>query len=560
MKSRLPLSLFFLLTLVTNSGAAQTPKTAPARKQDQCKIAGMVVKFGGSEPLRKAKVRLANADDGDHTVSIVTDGGGHFELKGIDPGRYHLTVSRAGFVTQEYGQKKPDDVGAMLTLRPGQEMKDLLFRLIPSGVIAGRILDEDGEPLAEVMVSALRQVYLEGKRSLSTDTSAQTNDLGEYRLFGLAPGRYFITANFSRWGRFSRGEEADDASASQEGYAKMYYPGTPDSAKAISVTVKPGDEIPSVDILMRQVPVYRVRGHVYNQVTHKPGTGTNLMLMPKAKSREWDFSGKETNVQKKDGSFEIVEVLPGSYFLIAFWFDEGKPYSTRMPIDVGNADIEGLSVIIAPGVNINGRVIWDGPPSLEGDELTVGATPTDFAFAFNEPSRVSQTGSFTLKDLGEGIYHANVAGESKNCYIKEIRYGGSSAFEDGFMVTKGTPAELEIVISSRGARVQGTITDEDGLPAAGVWVVLIPEASRRSQSRLYKTANTDQYGHYDLRGIAPGEYKIFSWERVETGAWEDAEFLKPFEVKGETISVQEGAEKAINLTAIRTKSPDSAKQ
>jgi hypothetical protein len=156
-----------------------------------------------------------------------------------------------------------------------------------------------------------------------------------------------------------------------------------------------------------------------------------------------------------------------------------------------------------------------------------------------------------LRDIGDGNYHVEVDGQSKDCYIKDIRYGPSDGLDDGFTVSKGAPANLEITISSRGARLQGTASDADGLPAAGVWVVLVPSAPHRSHHRLYKSLTTDQYGHFDLRGIAPGDYKLFSWNQVEDGAWEDADFLKPFEEKGEKVTVQEGDAKSVNLTTIK---------
>ena len=104
---------------------AQGPGSSTSVKVDECKLSGMVVKLAGSEPLRKAKVQLLSIDDRTHSVSVITDAGGRFTLKGIEPGRYKLNVSRAGFVSQEYGQRKPDDPGAILTLRqralPGPE-------------------------------------------------------------------------------------------------------------------------------------------------------------------------------------------------------------------------------------------------------------------------------------------------------------------------------------------------------------------------------------------------------------------------------------------------------
>lgn len=536
---------------------AQVPQTGPTPKKDECRIAGMIVSLAGGEPLRKARIQLQSSDDQTRSLSTITDAGGRFELKGIEPGRYRLRVSRHGFVVQEYGQRNPDDPGTVLTLRPSQDLKDLVFRMIPSGVIAGRILDEDGDPLPSVMVDALRQVYSEGKRNLAVAGRVETNDLGEFRLFGLAPGRYFVSAVYPRSSRFVGEADTESADVHPEGYAKMYYPGTADPGKAASITIRSGEEIPSNDILMRQVLVYRVRGRVYNQVTQRPGIGTNILLVPKTRGRQWEFMDQQVGVQKSDGSFDVPDVLPGSYVLVAFWLGDGKFYTTRMPLEVGGADLEGLIVTIAPGASINGRIIWDGQRRLEKDSLNVMLEYEDVDFGPAGRARVTQGDLFTLKDIGIGNYRVNVSGQSKDSYVKEVRYGESSVLKDGLTVAHGDSASLEITLSSRGARVEGTVADEDGLPAAGVWVVLVPDMARRTQYHLYMKQSTDQYGRFLLQGIAPGDYKLFSWKEVEADAWEDPDFLAPFERKGEEISVHEGDQKNVNLVTIETKMGDA---
>jgi Carboxypeptidase regulatory-like domain len=562
MKPLAPLTVIALGLLLTSILVAQSPapkSSNTVKKEDQCSIAGTVVKPAGGEPLRKARITLRSVNDRTPSISTSTDSGGRFELKRLDPGGYNLTVSRVGFVIFQYGQRKPGDPGATLTLRPRQNITDLVFRLIPSAVISGRILDEDGEPLPSVTVSAWREAYQEGRRNLSMFTTADTNDLGEYRLYGLPPGRCVISAVHRDWDRIGeQTADSDDPASSSQGYAKMYYPGTPDSAKANPIVFKSGEEIPSIEMLMRQVPVYRIRGHVFNQITHKPGVGTNILLTPRTTHPEWD-SEQYAIIQKPDGSFEIPEVLPGSYILTTLWLDEGKVYSSRMPVDVGNANVEGLAVTISAGTDINGRVVWDGRPILEKDELIVSPEPKDAGRIFGGSARVNPDNSFTLKDVGDGAYTADVGGESKDCYIKDITYVGNSVLDDGFTVVRGSPAFLEITISSRGARVQGAVTGEDGLPASGVWVALVPDAAHASQHRLYKQQTTDQYGHFDLRGIAPGDYTLFSWDEVEEGAWEDPDFLKPFEDKAQAVTVQAGDTKSFNIVAIKTAQAEAQK-
>src|SRR5215472_6642692 len=455
----LPVLLF---SAVAVSAQTSSPKPLPNAKSEELSVSGMVVRLAGGEPLKGASVQLQNLENRPQTISTVTDAGGSFEIKGIDPGRYRLSVSRNGFVPQEYGQRKPDDPGAILSLRPAQNLKDLLFRLVPSAVIAGRVINEDGEPLPWVQVGALREVYSRGKKSLSSETTVSTNDLGEYRLFGLRPGRYFVRADYKPNEHvIGRDETERIGGAAQQGNVPMYYPGTSDPARASTLSVKAGEEIPGLEILIRQVPTFTVRGRIYNLVSRGSTAAYTLTLVPSESSQWFTLPERDTLADAPDGSFVIRDVLPGSYTLMAFWSDEARKYQAFQKLEVGKADVDGANLTIAQGKTLSGHVTWDGRPSLDADFLVVFLRGADRSYGFSQRARVSATGLFALNDIFDGSYRLAIAGQSKDCYLKEVRYGAADGLADGFNVSRGTNASLEVTISSRGARIGGSVKDKD---------------------------------------------------------------------------------------------------
>jgi hypothetical protein len=550
-------ALFALLGLLAASSSAaqaRNPSTDPA-KPAVCSVSGLVVKLEGSAPLPSSTVRLQSVDDHTRTFSGVTDLGGRFEVKGIEPGRYRLRVIRNGYVTQEYGQRTPNDPGAILALSPGQDLKDLLFRLVPSAVISGRVQNENGDPLPWVRVSALRATYARGKRTLSSEVTVVSDDLGEYRLFGLRPGRYFVSAIYRPGQRLEPGEDDEDAAdAGKSGYVPTYYPNNTDPAKGIAITIKTGEEVSSTDFLLEPTTVYSIRGHVNYFAARRNAANVILALEPRSTGLGWSLPPRQSLVDKPDGAFEIQNVLPGSYTLTAFWFDDGRRYQARQSVDITNIDAEGLQLNLLPGMDIRGVINWDPRPSLDKDPLTISVRPVGTAFAYGAQARVATNGVFSLRDVTEGLYRLTTSGQSQDCYLKSIRYAGMEVSDDEFNVIRGTQATLEVIISSRGAHIQGMVTDADGLPAVGVWVALVPDDAHLNEFHLFKQRTTDQYGRYDIRGIAPGDYKLFSWEQVEQNAWEDPDFLKQFGSKGQSISLQEGDGKSMDLVAIRSAS------
>lgn len=333
----------------------------------------------------------------------------------------------------------------------------------------------------------------------------------------------------------------------------MYCPGTPDPSRASTLAVKAGEEIPGLEILMRPVPAFTVRGRIYNLVSRLSTAPYTVTLVPSESSQWFSLPERDTLAEAPDGSFVIRDVLPGSYTLIAFWSDEGRMYHAFQKLEVGNADVDGANLTIAQGTRLSGQVTWEGAKSLDADFLTVFLRGAERSYGFSQPARVSATGSFALNDISDGRYRLAIAGRGKDCYLKEVRYGAADGLADGFNVSRGTNASLEVTIGSRGARMQGSVSDRDNRPVRDVWVVLLPVGEPRAEDGLSQKLATDQYGQFLLRGIPPGEYQLFCWDEVEDGAWEDPDFLKAFENQGRKVSLKAADSQTVDIVVIETK-------
>jgi carboxypeptidase family protein len=546
------LVLFWAAALQAQTPSA--PATRPSSADETCVVSGIVITKADSSPLKGATVRLWNDEDNEHTIAAKSGADGRFELKNIPAGKYRLRVSRNGYFDAQYGQTKPSEPGATFSLRPGQHMTDLVFKLGRAGVISGRIFDEDGEPMAGVSVIVLRNSYQNGRQELDAVFQSESNDLGEFRLYGLSPGRYYVSAQDPAWNHVVGEPEfsGETKAGGEKGYSKLYYPNALDPGKASPLTVKEGEEIPSIDFLMKEIAVYRIRGRIVNLVTKHGMRNTQVQVLRRNGSADW-MGFSDNNSPKPDGAFDIPQIAPGEYTVSAMLFDEGKIYTALQDVDVVSADIDGLLLTVTAGITIPGRVNWDGKPSLARDDVWISLDSVQAKFGIgSKRANIDDNWQFTLKEVADGTYKVALTGLSRDCYIKEVRFG-DSAVPDTEIHVKGAGGDLEISVSSQGSRVDGTILNSESLPAPGVWVVVVPEESKRKFLRLYKSALTDQYGHFEIRGLAPGNYKLFSWQGVERNAWQDPEFLKDYESKGEAIEVKDRDEKSIDLKLIQAK-------
>jgi hypothetical protein len=553
--------LAFLLGEMCCAQAPAAPQNNNHAGDETCTVSGMVVRAQDSAPLKNATVYLANDADREHRIATKTSADGRFALKNVPPGQYKLRVSRNGYVEQELNQKKPGDPGATFTLRAGQRISDLVFKLALAAVITGKVFDEDGEPMVGVSVLATRRNFTNGRKGFRPANESITDDLGEFRLFGLAPGRYYISAQLSAWDHVVGDPEfsGSDKNTGEKGYTKVYYPSALEVAKASSIYVKEGEEVPSIDVFMKEVTVYTVRGKVQYLFPHKGTSNTRIMITRRSQSPGWEIVGEQT--PKADGSFQIPELAPGEYTVNAFYFEQDKFYSTQEDLDVLNADVDGLMLSLAQGTDIPGHLLWDGKPSLEGERVSIFLSREESEeYGRGGWAQVEENNQFTMKEVSQGTFRINVNGISKDCYVKDVHFGETPLPDHLLHVKRGLVGSLEITLSSKGARIQGMVTNSESTPVAGVWVVAVPEESKRSLRELFKSVTSDQYGRYDLRGLAPGKYAVFSWDGVEREEWEDPDFLKTNGTKGLAIEVLDTDTKSADLQLIELKSTATASE
>ena len=532
------LPLLFLFAAFPQQITKQNPT-------DLCTIQGVVVKVGTAQPLRKAVIAAYPSDAHSEGRTAMTDAIGRFELKGLAPGAYFLSAQHNGFVTQRYGQRTLDGPGKVLTLSPAQKVSGITFQMVPTVSITGRVYDEDGEPMLGVQVMAMNYVYVDGKRQLQNNSAVQTNDLGEYRLFGLSPGKYIVKASLLT---------DSENLTSEQGNVPIYYPGVPDADRAAPISLSGGDEFSGADISLRPVHAVSVSGQVV--LAGCSGTASFGVVFLGWQNSNTSFPVQTCVVNAMTQlAFELHNLTPGSYNLYAVLQRAPNKCVGHQPLEVGDNDIDGVTLTATRGVEIKGRLRVEGQLESNPASLVVGLTPkrTDEPSGGATSGVVKPDGSFLLKDAYDGDSEINVETLPENYFVKSARMDGVDVLEAGITVdAKHTPELLEIVVSANGATVDGLIS-KDRHPFQGGTVALVPDPPHRGEKRLYKSTITNQNGHFTLQGIPPGAYKVFAWETIEPGTYTSPEFLQPYENLGESVHITEGSRNSVKVDLIPAK-------
>jgi hypothetical protein len=523
-----------------------------AAPEEVSTIEGRVLHAATGEPLAKAYLLLMRIDnsaasfDWERSYSASSDSNGKFTIRSIERGKYRLRASRNGFLTLQYGARYSLRQGTVLDLERAQEMTDIEIRLTPHGVISGRVLDVDGEPLAGVHVQLLRRQYVNGSRTLATAVSATTNDLGEYRWAGLTAGRYYIWAD--------RRAERTPLSTDSEEYVPLYYPGAIDAGGASPLDLTAGAQARAADLMLRKVRTATVKGKVVIELPDAAGV-RSVSLNPRAGHNTggtwFRFYGAKVSAA---GEFEIRGVPPGSYSLQAETAKAGKLYGSQMPLDVAEANIEGIVLTIGNPVSFTGRIRVEGETTqdLRTAHIRLRGGQLAGALLLEGNYRIAEDRTFRIEDLQPGRYGVVVEGLPDGFYTKSVRAGEVDVTYSGVDLTGAAVGQVEVVVSPKAGIVSGVAQSVDtNRAAAGATVVLVPKEKERSTiADLYRQTTTDQNGGFTFRSVVPGEYQVYAWEDVERSAWLDPDFVKTAEGKGEPVTLPEMGVASVRVRVI----------
>ena len=516
-------------------------------------LKGQVLAGGSGSPVRRAQVRAMSMEGRGGGVTS-TDAEGRYEIKELPTGRYNVTAMKGGFVMGQFGQRRPGEPGTPIDLSDGQTAEKVNFVLSRGSVIAGRIVDDGGEPVSATQVAAVRYQFISGSRRLvpaggegSTD---RTDDQGNFRLFGLPPGDYYISANNRQNMMMMPGMNNTES----EAFAPTYFPGTPNVSEATRVTVKAAQEMTGANFALIVARMARVRGRAINS-RGEAVTGAMMMMM----SDEPMMMSMNMNnaMVAGDGTFQFANIPPGRYNLQVR--PSGMPSPTSefatMKVVVGNDDIDNLILSTSVGATARGVVRTDdgSVPTFRADQVSIFPSPADPSPMMVNPgqNRINEDFTFELTGLSDRrLLRANV-GQNLGWYLKAVMLDGDDVTDSGVEFTPGRSYDgLQIVFSQKTTDLSGLVIDDRGKPVLDATVVIFPANKDRwtYSSRYVRSLRPDTNGKYNIKSLPASEdYLIIAVQNLESGQGSDPDFLARAREEAQSFTLNDGETKAVDI-------------
>jgi hypothetical protein len=453
-----------------------------------------------------------------------TDAEGGFRFDHLPAGQYTAMAERNGYVSTSASK-----ISCGTT--------DVTLKMLPQGMIYGRVIDDDGESFGHATVSVYSRMWIRGQRQLQVIQNSSAQADGSFVLGNLAPGNYYLSAR------------GNTRAPNGEAFVENFFPNSPDALAAAPVSVASGADVSGLELRVRSAKVYSIRGKAINQ-SGEPVNGVPLMLMHIGGQNR----GAMSNAGTSHGVFEFQNVAPGTYAIQSLgsrMMDGSGPASltANLPVTVGDGDIDGLQVTLIPGSEITGSVKLDD--ALFSQENVSVSLQTENGAGVDYNAQVKQ-GALIWRNVGPGVYRVQVQNLPGGYYVKSIRFGGRDLVRRELDVSAGGGGALEIVLSAKPASISGTARNADGDPVpdatVNVWTKDDPEIH---------AARTDASGHFTTQNLAPGEYRVIAWESIDRGVIENPAFRASFESQASVVTLQEGSQETADLKVVSKAASDA---
>jgi hypothetical protein len=525
---------------------ASSVQSTTARAQGKGSIGGTVTGEPDGGALARARVLLRSAALAQPRVTL-TDAKGGFRFDALPAGDYEVTVQRSGWVLP-FASGGPAR-GMAVRLGDGEARSGLALVLQRAATIPGRILDEDGTPAASIEVDALSLRAGDGA-PLAPAASARTDDRGEFRITGLPAGQYFLVArdpSFTNVG--------DETGVLR--YAPTYHPGVFSTGEAEPVSVSAGRESPRVEFRLRIVRPARVSGSIATP-DRRPLLSGAVLLIARDSALNLPLPADDVEFLP-NGRFSLRNVPPGRYQIRAraeIDPDEVMWFST-FTLTVEERDVDGVSMLLAPGASAAGRVDWDRRPGAArptGPGIRVRAPFADgTSFGDSLTGQVGDGGNFQIRGVMTGSHYFGIEGLPSPWALTSVVWRGRNILDQPTSVAEGERLhDLRLVASPAVAELQGMVRDREGRPSGDVLVVTAapPPALMSTANPRFRTIRTDSAGRYRLSGLPAGDYRVAALAGTDELLAQRREWLGRVSARGAAVSVPREGVTTLDLTAL----------
>jgi hypothetical protein len=558
-----------ILCLLASSGAAaqvvardRPPTTAVAAGTGA--LSGRVISTEGA-PVRRAQIQLTSIE-GRVRKAATTDSDGRYSFTELPAGRYTIRANKPGYVNFAFGQREFSKPVPPVILGDGESLSALNIVLPRGSAVIGRITDEFGDPILQAQVQAMRfQYQADGERRLTpAGAAAMTDDIGQFRLYGLTPGEYVISA--STRPQFAPSLPNQVHNEPEEGYAPTFYPGTSSPAEAQPLSVGLGQEL-TVNIQLVPSRLARVSGVIVDSQGRPAGPGTPILFRQAA--TVGGMITRPANVTP-EGVFTISGVPPGDYVLeVRPRPGPNEPGNGRsnnnefafVPISVGGSDITGVRVVTGTGATLSGRVVFEGSPPPAGTRIRVVPQSADPSRNV-EPVRtngnvgiVAADGSFQIDGIAAPLFlritiDGGRTSDPGSYMTKSVLIDGADVADIPFDPTRrGSVSGVTLVVTDKVTVVSGVVSDGRGTPLDGTTVLIVPEqlSGGISPTRFVRLLQSDSNGKFSVRAMPAGRYAAVALPMLDQGRQFDPAVIERTRQIGKSFSLREGETVTLDL-------------